>query len=455
MNRTQRRGISKSKNPKDLARLAEFYQLNARLDDAEQKYREAIALNPAYVEAHTNLGSILQKTGRLAEATAHFVRAIKLKPTDATVVFNLALALAAQNQFQEAAVLYRQAISLNPDLAEAHLGLALALRHLGEYGAAELSYLKVLQIDPWHWQARVDFGIALVDQGKIVEAFAQAEILARAETATGFPHKNFGILLARAGCPDGARACFETHLSLHPADKDEIAMLLATVGGALPERASDQHVAQIYASRADKWDQGSTGPTGYQGHRLVVAALDELNCGRVDTIIDAGCGTGLVGELVRAKADHLVGIDMSEAMLAQARRKKVYDELHRGDLLEYLGRHPQSCDIIASAATLIHFGDLNPVFEAAARCLRPDGLFAFTVFPNDDDPDAMAIGTLTGLAQGGCFRHGSGYVRRTAAKHGLCVELLRRESHEYLRKSPIPGLVVVLRLKEPPVDLGL
>jgi predicted TPR repeat methyltransferase len=104
---------------------------------------------------------------------------------------------------------------------------------------------------------------------------------------------------------------------------------------------------------------------------------------------------------------------------------------------------------------LIHFGDLDPVFEAAAGCLRPDGLFAFTVFPNDDDPDAMAIGTLNGLAQGGCFRHGSGYVTRTAAKHGFHVELLRREAHEYLRKSPIPGLVVVLRLKDRPVDLDL
>ena len=449
MNRAQRRNISKRKDPKDLAGLAEFYHRNGRLDEAKQKYRAAIALNPASVEAHNNLGLILQETGHAAEATAQFARAFEIAPANARVVFNFARALAAQNRFQEAAALFREAIALAPLGDDAYFGLALCLAHLGDHHEAELNYLKGLQVDPLNWQARANLGIVLVDQGKIVEAFAQAEILARAaETAAGFPHKSFGILLTRAGCHDGARVCFETHLSLNPADRDEIAMLLAAVGGALPERASDRQVEKLYASRADGWDQGATGPTGYRGHRLVVAALDQLSPGRADAIIDAGCGTGLVGELIRAKARQLVGVDMSEPMLALARRKNIYDELHRGDLLDYFTRHPRSCDIIASAATLIHFGDLDPVFDAAAGCLRPGGLLACTLFPNDDDPDAVVIGTLNGLAQGGCFRHGTNYLARTAARHGFGVELLCREPHEYFGKSPIEALVVVLRLKE-------
>ena len=163
-------------------------------------------------------------------------------------------------------------------------------------------------------------------------------------------------------------------------------------------------------------------------------------------MVDAGCGTGLVGELLRAETRHLIGVDMSEPMLAQARLKNVYDELHPLDLIEYMNSHPRSCDVVVSAATLIHFGDLNAVFEAVARCLRTGGLFVFTAFPNDDDPGAVAIGTLNGLAQGGCFRHGADYIARIAAKHGLGIELLRRETHEYARKAPIPGLVVALRL---------
>jgi predicted TPR repeat methyltransferase len=131
-------------------------------------------------------------------------------------------------------------------------------------------------------------------------------------------------------------------------------------------------------------------------------------------------------------------------MLAQARQKNVHDALSCGDLLDYLTSHPQSCDI-TSAATLIHFGDLDPVLAAAAQCLRGGGLFAFTLFPNDDDPVAVAIGTLNGLAQGGGFRHGDGYVTRTAAKRGFSFALLRREAHEYVRNAPVLGTTAVLR----------
>jgi predicted TPR repeat methyltransferase len=445
MNRNQRRALSKSKNPTDLASLAERHQMAGRLGEAEQKYREAISLNPSFFEAHNNLGNLLQATGRVVEATAHLVQAFKINPKDAIVAFNVGVVLGAQHMFKEAVVLFREAIALNPSRADAQASLAYYLTQLAQYDEAEHHYMEALKINPLHWQARVDLGLALLDQGKIVEAFEQAEILSRAETAPDFPHKNFGILLARAGCPDGARLCFENHLARVPADADKIAMLLASVGGTLPDRASDQQIAQLYAARAHRWDVGASGQTGYQGHRLVAAALDELGAISVETIVDAGCGTGLVGELVRAKASHLIGIDMSDAMLAQARQKNVYDALICGDLLDYLTSHPQSCDIIASAATLIHFGDLDPVFAAAAQCLRANGLFAFTLFPNDDDPEAVAIGTLNGLAQGGCFRHGDGYVARTAAKHGFSVALLRRDAHEFMRNAPLPGTIAVLR----------
>ena len=354
----------------------------------------------------------------------------------------------AQGRFQEANTLYREAISLKPLSAGAYFGFAVTLAELGDDEGAKLNHRKALDLDPRHWQARVSLGMMLVDEGKIVEALEQAEVLARAEAAADFPHRTFGILLARAGCRDGARQCFETHLSANPADKDAIAMLLATAGGPLPARASDQQVARVYnASRASRWDEDATGPADYQGHRLVFAAIHELNSQCVDAIIDAGCGTGLVGELLRAKTGNLVGVDMSDAMLVQARQKNIYDELHRGDLVEYLDCHPRSCDIISSAATLIHFGNLDPVFSAAARCLRPGGLFVFTVFPNDDDPDAVSMGKLDGHAQGGCFVHGPGYVTQTAAKHGFRVAILRRQCQEYARNRSIVSLVVALRLE--------
>jgi Flp pilus assembly protein TadD len=232
MSSVKRRNLAKSRNPKNLAAQAERHHLNGRLDRAERKYREAIALNPAYVEAHNNLGMILQERGRVAEATAQFVKTFEICPTDARIVFNLARALSAQHQCREAVVLYRQAVALRPHFADAHFGLGLNLAQLGEYSEAEHSYRKTLQLDPHHWQARINLGLALVEQGKVVQGLEQAEMLAREENEAGFPHKSFGILLARAGCVEGARACFETHLLQNPDDEDEIAVLFATIGSA-------------------------------------------------------------------------------------------------------------------------------------------------------------------------------------------------------------------------------
>ena len=229
MTRAQR-NPAKAKNPRNLAALAERHHLNGRLDKAEQKYREAIALDPDYVEAHNNLGTILQERGRVAEATAQFVKTFEICPTDARIVLNLARALSAQHQCREAVVLYRQAVALRPHLAEAHFGLGLNLAGLGEHHEAEQCYRKVLLIQPQHWQARINLGLALVEQGRVVQALEQADMLARAENEAGFPHKSFGVLLARAGCVEGARACFETHLLHNPDDEDEIAVLFATIG---------------------------------------------------------------------------------------------------------------------------------------------------------------------------------------------------------------------------------
>jgi predicted TPR repeat methyltransferase len=235
-------------------------------------------------------------------------------------------------------------------------------------------------------------------------------------------------------------------LAKNPGDKDGVALLLAAVGGALPDRVSDQQIGQIYSDRAEHWDQGSAGPTGYQGHKLVALTMQALTSETTALdIVDAGCGTGLVGVLLREKARRLVGIDLSAPMLEKARDKKTYDELHRGDLVAYLADNPESCDVITSAATLIHFGDLAPVLDAAAKCLRAEGLFIFTLFPNDD-PDGVAAGTLDGFAQGGCFRHGQNYVARAAEQYGFRVESIRAEAHEYARRQPVTGLVVALRL---------
>jgi predicted TPR repeat methyltransferase len=111
----------------------------------------------------------------------------------------------------------------------------------------------------------------------------------------------------------------------------------------------------------------------------------------------------------------------------------------------FLNDHAESFDAVTCAATLIHFGDLRPAFDAAAKSLRDGGLFIFTLFPNEADENAIAVGSLEGLGQGGCYQHGRAYVARLAEATGFVVESLEREVHEYRKQQPLMGLLGVLR----------
>jgi predicted TPR repeat methyltransferase len=226
-------------------------------------------------------------------------------------------------------------------------------------------------------------------------------------------------------------------------------LLLAALGrGPIPDRASSAQLDDFYARRANYWDQvaASGEARGYRGAELVASTLHRLtaSAGRLDTV-DAGCGTGLVGTRIAGKARRLVGVDASWAMLEKAREKAVYGELHHGDLVEFLNVRPEDFDVVTSAATLIHFGDLRPAFEAAATSLRQDGVFVFTLFPNEDDENAIAPGTLDGHAQGGCYRHGGNYVAALAAATGFTVESQCLDVHEYSHGTPRMGLITALR----------
>ncbi len=69
-----------------------FYSLD-RLEEAATSYRQLIALQPDYAEAHVNLGIALEELGILEEAEANFRQALDLKPDLAVAHDNLGVTL--------------------------------------------------------------------------------------------------------------------------------------------------------------------------------------------------------------------------------------------------------------------------------------------------------------------------------------------------------------------------
>ena len=134
-------------------------------------------------------------------------------------------------------------------------------------------------------------------------------------------------------------------------------------------------------------------------------------------VLDAGCGTGLCGPLVAPYARRLVGVDLSEAMLARARARNVYDELVKRELTAYLRDSPGSFDVIVSADTLVYFGPLEEVAAAAANALRPGGVLVFTV----EELSGAASDAGYSLSPNGRYRHSPALRRARAGGCGTAV----------------------------------
>ena len=70
------------------------------------------------------------------------------------------------------------------------------------------------------------------------------------------------------------------------------------------------------------------------------------------------------------RVDSLVGVDLSAAMVEQARRTGRYNHLHVSDVLEFLAREGDRCaDLVIAADVLPYCSDLAPLIRAVARVL--------------------------------------------------------------------------------------
>lgn len=91
----------------------------------------------------------------------------------------------------------------------------------------------------------------------------------------------------------------------------------------------------IYDDWSENYDEDLTDEWGYIAPQLSVQALEEVCTDKTISIMDLGCGTGLVGvQLSKAGYTTFDGTDISQGMLDQAAAKAIYRTLTRSDLTE-------------------------------------------------------------------------------------------------------------------------
>ncbi|MCW5685581.1 MAG: methyltransferase domain-containing protein [Pseudolabrys sp.] len=241
----------------------------------------------------------------------------------------------------------------------------------------------------------------------------------------------------------GAIAAFEQARAADPADSHGAALHLMRLGampsGAMPEA----YVRTLFDGYAARFDRALTEGLAYRGPEILLDAVKasrgiERAGGVFSSMLDLGCGTGLAAVTFRPFADRIVGVDLSGAMLAQARAKGLYDRLAEAEVVTFLRGEAalnERYDLILAADVVSYLDDLAPVCAASAVLLKTGGSFAFTVETHDGD-GVILRDTLR-------YAHGAAAVRAALAAAGLAVLVLDPAVTRTEKGHPVPGLVCV------------
>lgn len=101
--------------------------------------------------------------------------------------------------------------------------------------------------------------------------------------------------------------------------------------------------------------------------RALLGALTEHAAGR--TVLDLGCGPGHVSAWLRAAGADVLGLDLSEGMLAEARRRVPGVTFVQGDMLGALPFEDDAFGAIAAMYSLLHV-PREQLSRVLAECLR-------------------------------------------------------------------------------------
>jgi len=410
-----------------------------KLQKAKKLYQKVLKIDPDCNDALHMLGLIAHQSGDNDVAIRLYRKAIANNRNSPELFTNFGNALQAAGQTEEAITAFGEAIVINPNFALAHNNLGNALSIGGKKDEAIASLKKAIALVPNYAQAYFNLGNLLYETGKLDEAISSFRQAIAIEPNFTKAMNNLAKLLMDKGDNVEAASLFERVLEL---DKNNgmAQHLLAALQGRTTATAPESYVAGLFNGAAGSFDRHLVEVLEYKVPQYlktaVSTALDEDN-NSLD-ILDLGCGTGLCGPLFRQQAKKLVGVDLAPRMLEQAAELGVYDQLITGDISSVLRKSKSAYDVVLAADVFIYVGELEQVFEAVERALKPGGLFAFSVESGIDSDGYSLLAT-------GRYAHSVSYIKTVAAATGLREANIDAKVLRIDRGTPINGHIFVLK----------
>jgi len=361
--------------------LGYLYAIEGKFQDALECFHKALEYSPNDVEILTNYANTLHELKCYEDAIVYFDKALVLNPDYAEAYANKGNTLNELKRYAEAITHCEKAIFLNPDYAEAYANKGNTLKELKRYGEAITQYDKALRLSPHN--ASYFYKKALINIS-----------LNHYDLAIDNLENSIKYKYNRIGHAEYVLSALKPENGLKPMPKD--------------------FVADLFDKYADSFDEHLVQMLQYNSPEILFGILDCGTSSKYD-ILDMGCGTGLMGKLLKPYASRLVGVDLSKEMLSKAALTEAYDELVEDDVQEFLTRCDAEFDLVVSADVFIYIGKLDDIFMNASRLIKNKGLFCFSLEKLQTGMFSLSPRTLR-------FSHSKDYIHMLALQHNFVIK---------------------------------
>jgi tetratricopeptide (TPR) repeat protein len=189
---------------------ADFYA------QAVRHLREAIDLQPNYVDAHYFLAQLLLSMGRTDDAVKHFKLALEYYPRHELAHVALGMIDVKANKLADAREHFIRAIEINPDSVKAHIELGTLLLLEGHLAEGLAEWEEAMRLAPNDPDLPNAFGAKMASSGEYLKASDYFKRALAIDPTSVDAMTNIGVTAALAGFPKEARDWFNRALQTDP-----------------------------------------------------------------------------------------------------------------------------------------------------------------------------------------------------------------------------------------------
>ncbi|MDA8561819.1 tetratricopeptide repeat protein [Gammaproteobacteria bacterium] len=459
-------------NPSIALNLSNVLKIQGYLEKAKEILMETSAKHPNYPPAFNNLGIIYYLQKKLAPAINAYNKAIELFPEYVDAYYNLGLALYKNNELDNSIKIFNKLLLINPDHLAARFHLACVFMEQKDNNNAIKEFLTIELDQPFHFETQTNLASCFLNQGKLElskKHYFKAHELNKDDTQVLL---NLGIINMHQNNLNGAINYYQKAISenpnffdahnnvavaflanqqtayalkhfkeayrIKPQNKElEYTIQVLSENKNLPA-APAEYIKSLFDSYAKHYDSHLINTLEYKIPIIFEKSLGKiLNTNKKLNILDVGCGTGLCSEPFKPIAKKLVGVDLSNKMLAVAAQKKIYDDLINKDTEKFLKETNNSFDLILAGDAFIYTGFLDNIFNLISSTLNTHGLFVFNTEINKESDFSINIS--------GRFSHKRTYLDKLAEINNFAIISYEACFTRMQNNKPVIGHVYVLQ----------